>query len=140
MTPRRFLSGPLSAVPSAPLPTRHLLHCMRRDKQLTSHLIPLCMTLPHLMKTLVSCPPSILMTSWGEPSFFPAKRMGKQACIVEHVNHLADSPVAQEDQLCLCIKFQNQDDFEDFISYKQLMDFLEQHSEPKELTDGYFKF
>ena len=39
-----------------------------------------------------------------------------------------------------CIKIQNQFDFEEFISYNQLMDFLEQSSEPEELADGYFKF
>ena len=54
------------------------------------------------------------MTSWGESSL--------------------------EDQLCLHIKIGNQDDFEVFISYDQLMDFLEQHSELDDLTDVYFKF
>ena len=37
-------------------------------------------------------------------------------------------------------KIQNQDSFEELILYNQLMDFLEQTSEPKELGDGYFKF
>ena len=45
-----------------------------------------------------------------------------------------------KDQLHLHIKIQNQDDFEEFISYNQLMDFLEQSSEPEELGDGYSKF
>ena len=30
--------------------------------------------------------------------------------------------------------------FEGFISYNQLMDYMEQHTEPEELADGYFKF
>ena len=87
MTLRRFLSCPLCAVPSALLPTRDSLHCMGRDKRQTSYLIILCMMLPCLMKTLASCQPSILMTSWGEPSFFLLNSIGstKQACIVEHI-------------------------------------------------------
>ena len=79
------------------------------------------------------------ISSWENlPSFWSREWEHKQTHIVEHVNHLEDSQVAQEDQLHLCIKIQNQD--EEFISYNQLMDFLEQHSEPEELADGYFKF
>ena len=76
MTPKRYLSGPLPAVPSTLLPRRDSLCHIGRDKRLTSHLILLCMTLPHLMKTLASCPPSILMNSWAEHSFLLLKRMG----------------------------------------------------------------
>ena len=42
----------------------------------------------------------------GRTFLLPAQENGecKGACIVEHVNHHKDSQVAQEDQLCLCIK------------------------------------
>ena len=61
---------------SALLLTSDLLHCMGRDKRLTSLPILLYMVLPHLMKILASCPPSIWTTYWGEPFFFLLKRMG----------------------------------------------------------------
>ena len=78
----------------------------------------------------------------GRTFLLPVQENGecKQAHIIEHVNHLEDSQVSWEDQLHLCIRIQNQDDFEEFISYNQLMDFLEQSSEPEELPDDYFKF
>ena len=73
---RRFSSSPVSAVPPELPPIRSSLCNMGRDKRLTSHPTLLFMMLPCLMKTLASCPPSTLMTSWGDSSSFLLKTMG----------------------------------------------------------------
>ena len=121
--------------------TRVSLCCKGRDTRLISHQNLFFVMLPLLMKNLASCPPLTLMTSQGEPSFFLFERMGSKKPASSNISPILKIPkLLMKDQLHLHIKIQNQDDFEEFISYNQLMDFLEQSSEPEELGDGYSKF
>ena len=72
----------------------------------------------------------------------PPQENGECKC-AKLADHLTDFEVLQiprEDQLHVKMHVQDPEQFEEFSSYNQLMDYREQDTEPEELADGYFKF
>ena len=61
----------------------------------------------------------------------------RHAKLVDHIVDFDDLQTAREDQLhikSMC-KIKNS-----FVSYNQLMNYMEQHIEPEEIADAYLKF
>ena len=136
---------------------KHTLLATRPQK-----LIGVVMTLMDLI-TPHPCPSSILMTYWGEPSSYlcnpppmsiinlddllgrtfllPMDENGerKRATISEHVKALCQQQVSREDQLRFKLKIDG-DQFDDLISYDQLMEYLEDKTDTGPLEDGLYRF
>ena len=58
----------------------------------------------------------------------------------EHLTDLENLQTAREDQLHIKIHVHDPEQFEEFISYNQFMNYMEQHTEPEELADPCYKF
>ena len=63
----------------------------------------------------------------------------KRATISEHVNDLCQEQVSREDQLRFKLKIDG-DQLDDFISYNQLMEYLEDKTDTGPLEDGFYRF
>ena len=63
----------------------------------------------------------------------------KRATISEHVNDLCQEQVSREDQLRFKLKIDG-DQLDDLISYKQLMEYLEDKTDTGPLEDGLYRF
>ena len=63
----------------------------------------------------------------------------KRATISEHVNDLCQEQVSREDQLRFKLKI-DEDQLDDLISYKQLMEYLEDKTDTGPLEDGLYRF
>ena len=63
----------------------------------------------------------------------------KRATISEHVKDLYQDQVSREDQLRFKLKI-DRDQLDDLISYNQLLDYLEDKTDPGPLEDGLYRF
>ena len=63
----------------------------------------------------------------------------KRATISEHVNDLCQEQVSRKDQLRFKLKIDG-DQLDDLISYKQLMEYLEDKTDTGPLEDGLYRF
>ena len=63
----------------------------------------------------------------------------KRATISEHINDLCQEQVSREDQLRFKLKI-DEDQLDDLISYKQLMEYLEDKTDTGPLEDGLYRF
>ena len=63
----------------------------------------------------------------------------KRATLSEHVNDLCQEQVSREDQLRFKLKIDG-DQLDDLISYKQLMEYLEDKTDTGPLEDGLYRF
>ena len=63
----------------------------------------------------------------------------KRATISEHVNDLCQQQVSREDQLRFKLKIDG-DQLDEFISYNQLMEYLEDKTDTGPLEDGLYRF
>ena len=63
----------------------------------------------------------------------------KRATISGHVNDLCQEQVSREDHLRFKLKIDG-DQLDDLISYKQLMEYLEDHTDTGPLEDGLYRF
>ena len=77
----------------------------------------------------------------GRTSLLPMDENGerKRDTISEHVNDLCQQQVSREDQLRFKLKI-DRDQLDDFISYNQLMEYLEDKTHPGPLEDRLYRF
>ena len=77
----------------------------------------------------------------GRTFLLPMDETGerKRATISEHVNDLCQEQVSREDQLRFKLKIDG-DQLDDLISYKQLMEYLEDKTDTGPLEDGLYRF
>ena len=77
----------------------------------------------------------------GRPFLLPMDENGerKRATISEHVNDLCQEHISRDDQLRFKLKIDG-DQLDDLISYKQLMEYLEDKTDTGPLEDGLYRF
>ena len=77
----------------------------------------------------------------GRTFLLPMAQNGerKRATISEHVNDICQEQVSREDQLRFKLKIDG-DQLDDLISYKQLMEYLEDKTDTGPLEDGHYRF
>ena len=77
----------------------------------------------------------------GRTFLLPMEENGerKRATISEHVKDLCQQQVSREDQLRFKLKIDG-DQLDDFISYNQLMEYLEDKTDTGPLEDGFYRF
>ena len=75
----------------------------------------------------------------GRTLLLPMNENGERATISEHVKDLCQEQVSREDQLRFTLKIAR-DQLDDLISYKQLMEYLEDKTDTGPLEDGLYRF
>ena len=94
------------------------------------------------LQTLTGQVPDIsqfLHFSFWEPVYYKLDENEPRATISEHVKDLSQDQISREDQLRFKLKIDG-DQLDDLISYNQLMEYLEDKTDPGPLEDGLYRF